>query len=56
MITVVIILDEADFLHVTYPQCLLEAGARVDADTMDVAERLGRHHISKLLSTYLPKK
>ena len=28
----------------------------MDTDTMDVAERLGRHHISKLLSTYLAKK
>ena len=37
-------------------ECLLEAGARVDADTMDVAERLGRNHISKLLLTYLAKK
>ena len=39
-----------------FPQCLLEAGARVDADTMDVAKRLGRNHIYKLLFSYLDKK
>ena len=38
------------------PQCLLEAGARVDGDTMDVAERLGRQNITKLLTTYLAKQ
>ena len=37
-------------------QCLLEAGAVVDKDTMDVAERLGRHSIRELLSAYPAQK
>jgi len=42
--------------HYAVCQCLLETGARVDRDTMDVAERLGRHHVTKLLSSYLERE
>ena len=36
-----------------FSQCLLEAGAQVDRDTLDVAQRMERNQITQLLATYV---
>ena len=36
-----------------FSQCLLEAGAQVDRDTLDVAQRMERNQITQLLKTYV---
>merc|ERR1712013_935727 len=39
--------------HLAVCKCLLEAGAQVDRDTLEVAQRMERKQITQLLATYV---